>query len=259
MTATTYESTLDVSGTAPVPLARLVRVELRKMVDTRSGFWLLLTIGLVTVAGVVIFGLAADADDRVFGNFMGFTATPQGMLLPVMGILLVTSEWSQRTAMVTFTLTPSRGKVLAAKVLAAVALGVAAIVLAVVVAALAALVFGGTDPFGGIGADEFGKFGLLQLTGVLQGLAFGLLFLNSAAAIVIYFMLPTIFSIVANVWGPLADRAAWFDISSAQAPLFEPGANMSGEQWAQVAVTALIWVVLPFLLGLWRVLRAEVK
>jgi ABC-type transport system involved in multi-copper enzyme maturation permease subunit len=259
MSATTYETTLDVSGTAPVPLARLVRVELRTMVDTRSGFWLLLAIGLITVAGVLVFGLAADPQDRVFGNFMGFTATPQGLLLPVMGILLVTSEWSQRTAMVTFTLTPSRGKVLAAKVLAALVLGMAAIVLAVVVAALAALVFGGEDPFADLGADDLGKFGLLQLTGVLQGLAFGLLFLNSAAAIVVYFMLPTIFSIIANVWPPLAERAAWIDISSAQAPLFEPDANLTGEQWAQVAVTAMIWVGLPFVLGLWRVLRAEVK
>ena len=38
-----------------------------------------------------------------------------GILLPVLGILLVTSEWSQRTAMVTFTLEPSRSRVIAAK------------------------------------------------------------------------------------------------------------------------------------------------
>ena len=34
---------------------------------------------------------------------------------------------------------------------------------------------------------------------------------------------------------------------------------MSGEQWAQLAVGTAIWVVLPFVVGLWRVLRAEVK
>jgi ABC-2 type transport system permease protein len=34
---------------------------------------------------------------------------------------------------------------------------------------------------------------------------------------------------------------------------------MTGEEWAQVVTGTLIWVVLPFLAGLWRVLRAEVK
>ena len=37
----------------------------------------------------------------------------------MLGILLVTSEWTQRTALVSFTLTPVRGRVLVAKVLAA--------------------------------------------------------------------------------------------------------------------------------------------
>ena len=68
---------------------------------------------------------------------MGVTATPQGFLLPVLGILLVTSEWTQRTALVSFTLMPVRGRVLVAKVLAALIAGLAAIVLAMAVAALA--------------------------------------------------------------------------------------------------------------------------
>ena len=34
---------------------------------------------------------------------------------------------------------------------------------------------------------------------------------------------------------------------------------MTGEEWAQLLVGTLIWVVLPFLVGLWRVLRAELK
>ena len=34
---------------------------------------------------------------------------------------------------------------------------------------------------------------------------------------------------------------------------------MSGEQWAQLGTSTLIWVVLPFVVGMVRVLRAEVK
>ncbi len=262
MSTTTFRDgeTLDVSATAQVRLSRLVKVELRKMIDTRSGKWLLITIGVVTVAAVVLFGFAADDQDKTFSNFLGFTGAPQGFLLPVLGILLITQEWSQRTAMVTFTLEPHRSRVLAAKVYAALLIGLAAIVLAFAVAALATVVFSssGNSGFGEVGAVDLLKFVFLQGSGVLQGLAFGLLFLSSAPAIVTYFVLPPVFSLIANVWGLLADKAAWIDLGTAQRPLLESG-SLTGEQWAQLAVTFLIWVILPFLAGLWRVLRAELK
>ncbi len=250
--------TLDVSGTAPTPLSRLVRVELRKLADTRAGKWLLIAIGAITVLIIAIFFLNAPESDRTFVNFMGATATPQGFLLPVLGILLVTSEWSQRTALVTFTMTPVRGRVILAKVLAALIAGLAAIALAMLLAAASTLAGGAEDAWANIGFDDVGKFALLQVTGVLQGLAFGLLLLNSAAAIVLYFVLPTAFSIIASLWGALAKVQPWVDLGTSQQPLFT-GASMSGEQWWQLLTGVLIWVVLPFTLGVVRVLRAEVK
>jgi len=259
MSSSTLETpTLDVSGTPGIPMSRLVRVEMRKLVDTRASRWLLIAIVAITVLIVGIFFLNADRSERTFGNFMGTTATPQGFLLPVLGILLVTSEWGQRTALVTFTLMPVRGRVLAAKVVAALLAGVAAIVLAMAIAALGALVGGADRPWAHIGLDDIGKFGLLQVSGVLQGLAFGLLFLSSAAAIVTYFVLPTAFTIVANLWNALHDAAPWVDLGTAQQPLFG-GTHMSGDQWLHLASATAIWVLLPFVVGLVRVLRAEVK
>ena len=41
--------TIDVSATPRIPLTRLVRVELRKMANTRSGKWLLIGIGVITL------------------------------------------------------------------------------------------------------------------------------------------------------------------------------------------------------------------
>lgn len=249
---------LDVSSTSRVPLSRLVKVEMRKMVDTRAGLWLIIAIGLITALITLVFMLSSETNDRTFVNFMGIMATPQGFLLPVLGILLVTQEWSQRTGMVTFTLEPHRGKVIAAKVLAALAFGLLAVVLALILAALGTAIGGAPGAWDGIGADDLGKYALLQITGVLQGLAFGLIFLNSAAAIVTYFVLPIAFSIVASLWSALADAQPWIDLGTSQQPLFN-GSNLSGEEWAQVATGTLIWVVLPFLAGLWRVLRAELK
>jgi hypothetical protein len=143
-------------------------------------------------------------------------------------------------------------------VFAALLAGLAGVVVAIAVAALATVVGGAPDAWANIGADDVGKFALLQVSGVLQGLAFGLLFLNSAAAIVTYFVLPIAFSIVANLWGALHDAAPWVDLGTSQQPLFS-ASHMTSEQWLHLASGTAIWVVLPFVLGLVRVLRAEVK
>jgi len=258
MSTATLTPTLDISGTRPVPFARLVSVELRKMADTRAGMWLLIAIGAITAVIITIFFFAADQSERTFFNFLGITATPQGFLLPVLGILLITSEWGQRTTLTTFALNPRRGHVIWAKVVAACLFGLAAIVVAVALAAVATLLGGAPDAWANLGVDDFAKFGLLQVMGILGGLAFGLIFLNSAAAIVLSFVLPIAFSIVASLWSALQDAAPWVDLGTSQPPLYG-GLPMSGEQWAQLGTSSLIWIVLPFVAGLWRVMRAEVK
>lgn len=262
MTTSTFDTpvptTLDLSGTPRIPLSRLVRVELRKLVDTRASRWLLIAIAAITALIVVLVFINADRSDRTFVNFVQATGGPQGFLLPVLGILLVTSEWGQRTALVTFTLMPVRGRVLVAKVVAAVLAGIAAVLVAMGLAALATLAGGATSGWAHIGIDDVGKLVLVQLLGILQGLAFGLLLLNSAAAIVLYYVLPIAFTIVASLWKWLAHAQPWVDLNVAQTPLLD-AAHMNATAWGHLASAAAIWVVLPFVLGLVRVLRAEVK
>jgi ABC-2 type transport system permease protein len=105
-------------------LGRLTLVELRKMTDTRAGFWLLVSTALLTVAVVVIAGFEMEEQERTLKNFVGIATVPLSLLGPVVGILLVTSEWSQRTSLITFTLVPHRARVLVAKLLAGGALAV---------------------------------------------------------------------------------------------------------------------------------------
>ncbi|MCW2791427.1 MAG: hypothetical protein JWO76_525, partial [Nocardioides sp.] len=104
-------------------------------------------------------------------------------------------------------------------------------------------------------------FLLLQVLGILTGFALAALLLNSAAAIVLYmvysFVLPGLFELGANLIGWFADLRPWIDFNFAQGPLVD--ATMTGEDWAHFAVSGLIWLVLPLSIGLWRVLRAEVK
>lgn len=261
-TQTSPDLTLDVSGTPRVPFSRLVSVEMRKMADTRAGVWLLGLIVGVTAAIMLIFFFVSDAPDRIFGNFIGIAATPQGFLLPVLGILLVTSEWGQRTAMVTFALEPSRTRVILAKVVAALLFGLAAFLAAILIASLFTFLGGADGGFENLELSVFLLFLALQLLTVMQGLAYGLIFLNTPAAIVTFFVLPIASSIVFSLVPALVDSAPWVDLGTAQAPLFELGAgglDLTGEQYAQLGTTALIWIVLPFVAGWIRVMRTELK
>ncbi|RLV49777.1 ABC transporter permease [Nocardioides mangrovicus] len=257
MTTATLETPAFATGNA-IPFGRLLRVELRKMVDTRAGKWLLGVIGLLTAAALVILLLAASTQEHTFANAVGAAATPQGILLPVLGILLITQEWGQRTGMVTFTLEPHRAKVLWAKVAAAVVLGVAAMVLALALAAVVAAIGGAADPWAGMDAGVIGQYFLLEVVGVVGGLVFGLLFLNTAAAIVVSFALPIVFSVVTSLWNAVHKAQPWIDPATAQGPL-QSGDHLTSTEWQHLLTTTLIWVVVPFVVGLWRVLRTEVK
>ncbi len=257
--------TIDLTGHRPVSFATLTKVELRKSWDTRAGFWLLLVTALLTtVAMVLVFVVAAVNDARLsFGSFVGTTAYTSSFLLPVLGIMLITGEWGQRTAMVTFTLEPHRGRVVAAKLVAGLLLALGVAVVAVVAATIATALYSLTSAGSTWSLSEVSIWGFLlsQLIAMLTGFALATLLLNTAAAIVVYFaysfVLPVVFALAANFIGWFADLRPWIDFGGAQTPLFD--GSMAGEDWAHLVVSGLVWLVLPLGLGLVRVLRAEVK
>jgi hypothetical protein len=243
-----------------VPFSRLIRTELRKLTDTRAGRWLLIAIFATTplVAAVMLF--VAEPEDLTYDTFVDFTSTPQKLLLPILGILSVTSEWSQRTGLVTFTLEPNRRRVLLAKTGATLLLGLLVLTLTFASSAVGNIL--GAALRDGNGGWAFGLAGfrditLVLLTGLAQGLAFGMLFLISAAAIVAFYVLPNLSGILFGAVPALKDSGPWLDLNQAQGVLYDH--DLTGGQWAQVLTATLIWVVLPAVFGARRVLRAEVK
>ena len=109
MNATTLAAPIRVNtaGVHARPgLGRLVAVELRKMVNTRAGFWLQVAMVAITVVVVAVRSAMGDPADHTFAAVLNVGVKPAAVLLPIAGILLVTSEWSQRTGMITFTLVP---------------------------------------------------------------------------------------------------------------------------------------------------------
>lgn len=242
-------------GRPGVPFGRTFRAELRKMVDTRAGRWMIIVMAAVAVlvlAGFVIWGPAEDAS---FRGLLELATLPLAMLLPIIGIMAATAEWSQRTGLVTFVLEPRRGRVVLAKGLAALVL--AAVVLAAAVAASAvANLVGGTGEWD-LTAAMGGGVLLALLVYVLQGVAFGLLFLNTPVAIVSVLVLPTVWSIATMAVSSLEEAGRWLNLDLVTQPLF--AGEMAGRDWAQLATTGAVWVLLPLTVGTYRVLHREVK
>lgn len=242
-----------------VPFTRLVRVEMRKMLDTRAGRWLLIGIGAVIATALIIM-FFNNAGQHPFGEYLQATMMPQAIILPVVGILAVTSEWSQRTGLVTFSLEPRRMRVAWAKFTAAMIVGLGAVVFSMALAAVihqAAISVRGYT--GDWTIDRLAILGaaLFILLGMAQGVGFGMLFRNTPAAIVAYFILPTAWTILGELVSWLASASEWLDLGRTMQPLF--AGSLTGEQWAQLGASVGLWVILPLGLGLWRLSRAEVK
>lgn len=258
-------ATLDLSGTARTPFWRLLRVELRKSYDTRAGFWLLATIALLVFAAEVIAVWVTTVQDEPmqFGDFVGTAAFLTSFLLPVLGIMVMTTEWTQRTAMVTFALEPRRSLVIAAKMLVGVALTLATVAVSIAIGFFANLTYGlieGQTDWT-FGWPDFWAFLITQVLAMLGGFALAALFLNTAVAIVVFFaykwLLPGLFALGSALMGWFADLAPWIDFQAAQQAIWDW--SSSGEDWAQLVVSGIVWLGLPLGFGIRRVLRAEVK
>jgi ABC-type transport system involved in multi-copper enzyme maturation permease subunit len=257
---------LDLSGTPQVPLTRLVAVELRKMADTRAGRWLLITIALLTALAMTVLLIVAITQDAAvsYFDFSSIATVPMALLLPVLGILSVTSEWGQRTHMVTFTLEPRRARVVVAKLVSGVLVALAAVVVSFAIGAVCNLIYGqlGSTPMNwDVGVSEVVSYTILHVLGLLTGFAFGMLIINTAAAIVVFFaysfVLPGITGAAAVIWSSFKDLQPWVDFAYTQTPLTE--GDLAGVQWPEFFVSGLLWFVLPLALGIWRLMRAEVK
>jgi ABC-2 type transport system permease protein len=248
-----------VEAAAPPSLMRLTRVELRKSADTRAGFWLLLVVGLASLAVVTLQLFFADEPDKTFAAYFAMSQLPVGLLLPVLGILLVTSEWSQRTAMTTFALVPARSRVLTAKVLAATVLGLLGVAAAAIASLLAALltpVLTSDTTDWALSGAQVGQVVLVQVISVLIGVAFGMLLLSSPLAIVLYFVLPTVVTIVSNTVGALTWMRDWLDLTTTTAPMYD--GSLDGQGWAQLATSVALWGVAPMVAGWVRIERSEI-
>jgi ABC-2 type transport system permease protein len=238
-------------------IATLTRVELRKMYDTRAGFWLLLVAVLLALLTAGLSALLGDTDEHTLSTILNNTTQASAVLIPIVGILLVTSEWSQRTAQVTFTLVPQRGRVLAAKVSASVVLALIAFALALALSVVGTALDPASEGAWSLEAGMIVQTVLFTVISMLIGVALGAAILLSAPAIVASFVLPIGFGAATHLIPGLDGVAKWLDQGETLPDLTDH--IYSAHAWARLATTLLLWLALPLAIGAWRFLRGEIR
>ena len=203
-------------------------------------------------------------DELPYSQLVLAIGMPMTVILPVIAALSVTSEWTQRTGLATFTLVPQRGRVMLAKAIGSVLVALASTVVAFSVAALgnvAAAQLTGIAPVWDGDAGALAAFASAITLLLLTGFTLGALIRSSAGAVVAYmvyaFVLPGVLTLLAMYQEWFRDLRPWVDAKLTQNALLQGG--LAGDQWTHLAVTSLAWFVIPLTIGVRAVLRAEVK
>jgi ABC-type transport system involved in multi-copper enzyme maturation permease subunit len=176
----------------------------------------------------------------------------------------VTGEWSQRSGLTTFTLVPHRGRVISAKALSSVLVGVVSIPLAFAIGAVGNVVgttIAGTDLVWDMSIAHGAYIVLGNVLGMLVGFMLGVLIRSSAGAIVAFFVfsfvIPPLLGFLAMTQDWFRDVQPWVDLDFQLAALLR--GSFDAEQWSQLAATSALWLLLPLTVGLWTLVRSEVK
>jgi ABC-2 type transport system permease protein len=242
------------SAPAPIPFSRLVRVEWAKATDTRAARWLLGLVALSTVGMMLVPVVAPTTFDQTYADYLRVAAFGLSILLPVVAILMLTGEWSQRSIMTTFTQEPRRMRVVKAKLAVSMVLGGGGAVFGGVVAAagLGLAAASGRDLEANLSVGAITSYLLYVLLNVLASVALGALLQNSAAAIAASFALPAAFAALGKASTLVAD---WIDMSG-------PWNWVLENDWAghvpHISFSILFWVAVPLAAGVVRTVRRDV-
>lgn len=267
MTITSHDQravqTRRITAADTVGFGRLVAVELRKMVDTRAARWLALaTLGLA-VAAATLFMVFAPAEagrgSTSLVMLIGIGAFALEILLPVVAIVASASEWTNHVATVTYTVEPRRLRVLVATVVAEV---IAALAFYLALGGLSVLI-AGLGGAAGLQVDWTVTPSQVVWTGVvvvfygLIGVTLGTMLMNTPAAIVTFFLVPTLLQIGSSMSPRFGEIARAVDVNQTFGPLI--GGMPSQLNGTHLAATIGFWLVIPLAIGALRLSRREIS
>ncbi|MEZ5204456.1 MAG: hypothetical protein R2701_08795 [Acidimicrobiales bacterium] len=197
--------------------------------------------------------IAPTTFDQTQASYLRVAALGLTILLPVVAVLALTGEWSQRSILATLTQEPRRLRVLNAKLAVSALLGVGGAIVggAVTAASIGLAATSGraleADLSGGVVAGYL----IFVLLNVFAGVALGALLQSSAPAIAATFALPATVAAIATASTLVSN---WIDMSVWSWVL--------ENDWAghipQISFSILFWIGVPLAAGAVRTLRRDV-
>lgn len=240
-------------------------LDIRQFLDTRGGtaaviVTIAVTAGLAALVGLIQPAIIPDSAVTFSGPAIAATFG-LWIMMPILAVLFIASDWSNGSIQTTFLQRPARGGVLVSKIIAAVVVG--AVVCGVgVLAAWGATAVGGLIGDHGASYDGAGDTILSLVTSSAGALAFGVavavLLQGTALAIVASLALPFVISLVspfvtgfAPQWAQ--DLFSLIDLNTATANL------ASGDFTLLNGVCVVLLIVVPFVFGVIRWSRREIN
>lgn len=178
--------------------------------------------------------LGAGADTRIarddeltYNSIASGIGIAMTVVLPIIAMSSVTSEWRQRSGLTTFALVPNRGRVISAEAISSVGVAVVSIPLAFGIGVLGNVVgtaISGIDPVWDLAITNLLTIVLANVLGMAVGFMLGVVVRSSAGAIVAYFVdsfLLSTLSLLAASQDWVRDLQPWVDFDYAQGALFD--------------------------------------
>jgi ABC-2 type transport system permease protein len=241
------------SASGSIPFVRLVQVEWAKALDTRATRWLVALSALASVAMMLVAIVVPKSFAQTHASYLRVSAFGLTAVLPLVAVLLFTSEWSQRSIMTTFTQEPRRIRVVNAKLAVSTVLGVGGGIFGALVAAagIAVASASGRSLEADLTLGTIPSYLLYVLLNVLAAVALGALLQNSAAAIAASFALPAFIAAL----GTASTWLDWIDMATAWKWMVE---NDWGGHVPKILFSIVFWVVAPLVAGIVRTIRRDV-
>lgn len=241
-------------NTRQVGFTRLVAVEIRKLVDTRSSLAIFAILAFVALALVV--GLAVISTNQgtpvTFTSLAGSIGLFTTLAMPLIGIMGMTSDTAHRTTLVYYPLLRGRAGQFWAKVLAAALLAAALQFFVFLLSAVVAAALGG-------GAGAFDRAGQELWDGLASCLLSTMFGVAIAAAIrrtALAITTVILVSLVGNglILSLLPDASGYLStITAVGALLGGPGAPTALE----VVSSLTLWYLVPLGIGWWITEKSE--
>lgn len=237
-----------VAGPQRLGMLMRIRIELRKLVDTRSSRAILLT----TFVTMVIFGggiqlLTGKPDE--FSSLIQHAAVPLIYLFPAVGLLTAAGEWQHGTASWTYCLDPHRSAVLLAKHGAALLMSFAGVILMVLVCLVLGPLSGTALPGVEQAFPVVGRTVLSVVAMTLLGIGLGSALLQPVLGLAIFLIAPQLLPQLIALIPAISGLAPYVNINGVLIGILL--GQHHGELMQRLSALVL-WIVVPVLIGFWR-------